>query len=311
MSVRHELAAGAAALTFGLVVSWSVTGCGPMQSGGSADSPAPMSGASASANAAADRGLYRPVAYRNASMPGPAVVVLEGDIKSNNATFAQKYTPNNIADYGELELSKASFKVLERSSLGALKREFQIAYLAGDPDTARKLLGKGKFKATRWVVRFDVLKAEPVAAAQRGFNGRAIGNIAGALIGGRAGYATDVGVGSIDNAESAGIWIVGMRYTVIDARTTEQAATGYFEQKMEVGREAAFDARRVVGRGGRAHARLARPAAGPGVGRGDRREVQVAARRRGWRTTTAARCRPGTTSRSTRSNASSGRAASV
>ena len=210
-------------------------GCTPVAAGSRSDSPAPDTGASRQANEAAERGMYRPVNYRNASIAGPAIVVLEGDIKSNNASFTQKVTSNNIADYGELELGKANFKVLERSALGDLKREFQIAYLGGDPDAARKLLGKGKFKATRWVVRFDVLKAEPVAAAQHGFDGGAIGNIAGALIGGRAGHATGVGVGSVNNAEAAGVWIVGMRYVVIDARTTEQAATGYFEQKMEVG----------------------------------------------------------------------------
>jgi curli biogenesis system outer membrane secretion channel CsgG len=179
--------------------------------------------------------MYRPVTYANAGKPGPALVVIDGLIKSDNATFTQKVTSNNIADYAELELSKAGFKVLERSDLGALKREFQIAYTAGDPDTARKLLGKGKFKATRWVLRFDVLKAEPVAAAQRGFDGGTIGALAGGLVGGRAGYGTAVGVGSVHSSDAAGVWIVGMRYTVIDARTTEQAATGYFEQKMEIG----------------------------------------------------------------------------
>jgi hypothetical protein len=199
------------------------------------NSPAPATGASQTANAAADRGMYQPVTYRNAGMPGPAIVVLEGDIKSSNATFTQKVTANNIADYGELELSKAGFKVLERSDLGALKREFQIAYLAGDPDAARRLLGKGKFKSTRWVVRFDVLKAEPVAGASQGFSGRPLGSIAGSLIGGRGGFATAAGVGSVETAESASVWIVGLRYTVIDARTTEQAATGYFEEKMEIG----------------------------------------------------------------------------
>ncbi len=207
--------------------------CGPPA--GRSDSPAPGTGASAAANEAADRGMYRPVTYRNADRSGPALVVIDGSIKSNNATFTQKVTSNNIADYAELELSKANFKVLERSDLGALTREFQVAYTAGDPDAARKLLGKGKFKATRWVVRFDVLKAEPVATAQRGFSGESIGALAGGLIGGRAGYATDVGVGSVHTNDTAGVWIVGMRYTLIDARTTEQAATGYFEQKMEIG----------------------------------------------------------------------------
>jgi hypothetical protein len=30
-------------------------------------------------------------------------------------------------------------------------------------------------------------------------------------------------------------WVIGMRYKVIDAETTEQLATGYTEEKMEVG----------------------------------------------------------------------------
>jgi hypothetical protein len=224
------------ALVAALTLLSGAVGCsaaGPAARYGS--SPAPATGASASAGEAAARGMYQPVQYRNGTKPGPAVVVLEGEIKSHNATFTQKVTSNAIADFAELELSKANFKVLERSALGALKREFRVAYLAGDPEVARKLLGKGKFKSTRWVLRFDVLKAEPVAAASNGFSGEALGAIAGSLIGGRAGVATDVGLGSVHAGEAASVWIVGLRYTVIDARTTEQVATGYFEQQMEIG----------------------------------------------------------------------------
>ncbi|HNI50202.1 MAG TPA: hypothetical protein PLF43_02155, partial [Accumulibacter sp.] len=35
--------------------------------------------------------------------------------------------------------------------------------------------------------------------------------------------------------ESTGVWIIGMRYKIIDANTTEQVATGYTEEKMELG----------------------------------------------------------------------------
>jgi hypothetical protein len=163
-------------------------------------------------------------------------VVVEGAIKSSNASFTEKVTANNIADFGELELGNANFKVLERADLGALQREFQIAYTAGDPTAARKLLGKGKFKATRWVMRFDILKAEPVAGARNTFSGAALGDIMGALGGGNRGVrAGSVAVGSAESDEAARVWNVGMRYTLIDARTTEQQATGYFERKMEVG----------------------------------------------------------------------------
>ena len=45
----------------------------------------------------------------------------------------------------------------------------------GDPQAARKFLGMGKLKSTKYVVKFDILKTEQVAAAQSGFDGRAIG----------------------------------------------------------------------------------------------------------------------------------------
>jgi hypothetical protein len=200
--------------------------------------PSPSAGDSTSqrANAAADKTLYKDVNYTNANKPGPALIVIPGEIKSNNATFTQKYSSNNIADYAELELGKANFRVLERNDLGPMLNEFQMAYSMGDPDAARKVLQKGKFKTTKWVVRFDILKAEPVAAAQSGFNGGAAGNIIGLLgRGSLGGNVAGTAVGSVDNSSSASVWVVGMRYKIMDANTTEQVAQGYTEEKMEVG----------------------------------------------------------------------------
>ncbi|HXR55761.1 MAG TPA: hypothetical protein VN858_03100 [Casimicrobiaceae bacterium] len=206
--------------------------------------PSPTAGSDTSqrANASADQGMYRPVEYVNKNKRGPALVVIPGEIKSNNATFLQKFTANNIADYGELELSNANFKVLERADLGPVLREFELAYNLGDPQEARKLLGMGKLKSTKYVVKFDILKTEQVAAAQQGFDGRAIGNIAGALgmfsgsLGGaRAGAVGQAAVGSVHTGESTGVWVIGMRYKIINAETTEQVAQGYTEEKMEVG----------------------------------------------------------------------------
>ena len=37
-----------------------------------------------------------------------------------------------------------------------------------DPQAARKYLQKGKLKTTKWVVKFDILKAEQVAQARPG-----------------------------------------------------------------------------------------------------------------------------------------------
>ena len=206
--------------------------------------PSPTAGSDTSqrANASADQAMYRPVEYVNRNKRGPALVVIPGEIKSNNATFLQKFTANNIADYGELELSNANFKVLERADLGPVLKEFELAYNLGDPQEARKLLGMGKLKSTKYVVKFDILKTEQVAAAQQGFDGRAIGNIAGALgafsgsLGGaRAGAVGQAAVGSVHTGESTGVWVIGMRYKIINAETTEQVAQGYTEEKMEVG----------------------------------------------------------------------------
>ena len=199
------------------------------------DGPQPATSASAEANKMADKALYKPIEYVNASFPGPVLVVLPGDIKSSNATFTQKIGSNNIADFAELELTRANFKVLERSDLGPLLKEVQLAYGMGDAQEAAKLFKRGKFKTTKWLVKFDVLKAEPVAQAQKGFDGAAVGQLAGLFVPGMGGAAASVVGGSVKTAESAGIWIVGLRYKILDANTTEQVAACYVEDKMEIG----------------------------------------------------------------------------
>ncbi len=206
--------------------------------------PSPTAGSATSqkANESADQALYQDVVYTNVNMKGPALVVIPGEMKSNNATFLQKFTANNIADFGELELSKANFPVLERSNLGPVQREFELAYNLGDPDAARKFLRMGKLKSTKYIVKFDILKAEQIAQAQQGFDGNAIGQMAGLLgvFGGsrgaaQAGTVAGAGIGSVHTGESTGVWIIGMRYKIINAETTEQVAQGYTEEKMEVG----------------------------------------------------------------------------
>ena len=199
------------------------------------DGPSPSSDASAQANKMADKALYKPVNYVNADKQGPTVIVLPGDIKSNNATFTQKISSNNIADFAELELGQANFRVLERSELGPLLNEVQLAYSMGDPKEAAKTFKKGKLKTTKWLVKFDIIKAEPVAKAQKSVDGRAIGSVLGSLIGGTGGSIASTVGGSVKSGESAGIWIIGMRFKIIDASTSEQRATGYVEDKMELG----------------------------------------------------------------------------
>ncbi|MCE9641610.1 MAG: hypothetical protein K8S22_15945 [Betaproteobacteria bacterium] len=201
---------------------------------GAESSPSPSTSTSQRANEAADRAVYKPIEYPNASKAGPPLIVIPGEIKSNNATFTQKFGANNIADFAEIELSKANFPVLERTNLGPLLNEFTLAYNLGDQGEAQKMLGRGKLKTTKWVVKFDILKTEQVAAAQKGFDGRAIGNIIG-IFGGTGAAVGGTAVGSVKTQDSSGVWIIGMRYKIMNAETTEQVATGYTEEKMEVG----------------------------------------------------------------------------
>src|SRR6476619_1818227 len=109
--------------------------------------PSPTAGSETSqrANESADQAVYKPVEYMNANKKGPALIVIPGEIKSSNATFLQKFTSNNIADFAEIELSSANFQVLERSNLGPILKEFEfeLAYNLGDPQAARKFLGMG------------------------------------------------------------------------------------------------------------------------------------------------------------------------
>jgi len=204
---------------------------------GSGSNPSPTAGSDVSnrANDAANKGMYTEVKYENAAKQGPKIIVLPGEIKSTNASFTTKFGPNNIADFAELELNKANFQVLERSDLGPMLNEIQLAYSAGDPEEAQKLMNKGRLKNTRWLVRFDVLKAEPVAAQKKGFNGGVAGSLLGILGHSQVTSAAGSVAGSVDTSASAGVWIIGMRYKILDATTTEQVATGYNELKMEVG----------------------------------------------------------------------------
>jgi hypothetical protein len=92
----------------------------------------------------------------------------------------------------------------------------------------------GKLKTTQWIVKFDILKAEQIAENKKGFDGRAVGGLMSMLGGGVAGHVT----GSVQTQESSGVWLIGMRYKIMDANTTEQVAQGYKELKMEVGTNA-------------------------------------------------------------------------
>ena len=198
-------------------------------------SPTAGSSTSNKANAAADAAAYQEVDYKNKNKKGPALVVIPGEIKSSNATFMQKFSPNNIADFGELELSNANFTVLERANLGHLLQEVSLAYNLGNAAAARKTMQAGKLKTTKWIVKFDILKAEQISENKKGFDGAAIGGLIGQFGGSRGSAVAGSALGSVKTGEATGVWLIGMRYKIMNASTTAQVAQGYKELKMEVG----------------------------------------------------------------------------
>ncbi|BCL61802.1 hypothetical protein DGMP_24950 [Desulfomarina profundi] len=206
-----------------------LSGCVPTSTGAGGS-------ASLQANKTADQSLYKPVNYANANKKGPTVIVLPGKIKNSNASFTQKVTPNNIADFAEIELSNANFKVLERTDLGPMLKEVELAVSMGNPSALQKFK-RGKFKSTKWFIKFDILKAEKVAAAGQGFDGAAIGSIFGSVVGGLTGTVGSTTIRSAKASEDAAVWIIGLRYKIVDASTSEQVATGYVEKKMETGKK--------------------------------------------------------------------------
>jgi hypothetical protein len=223
------------------VMALALAGCVGGSLGGGVRSdgnPSPIAGSAASndANRRADTAQNRPLAYANAAKKGPRIIVLPGEIKSNNAAFTQRVTANNIADYGELELTRANFTVLERSQLGAVLREVELAYNMGDAQQAMRAFQKGQTSVTRWIVKFDILKAEPVATSGGGIDGSSASRLISIFGGGsKAAAAGSTAAASVRTDEEARVWNVGMRYKILDGNTAEQVANGYFEEKMELG----------------------------------------------------------------------------
>lgn len=219
---------------FSVPLAVFVVGLSLLSSGCVPSSTGAGGAASVRANETADQNMYQPVQYANSGKPGPTLIVVPGQIKSSSATFTQKVTSNNIADFAEIELSNANFKVLERADLGPMLGEIELAVNMGDP-TALQKFKKGKFKSTKWFVKFDILKAEEVAAAGSRFDGNAVGSIFGTVVGGVTGSVGNTAISSARTSENAAVWLVGLRYKVIDASTSEQVSTGYVEKKMETG----------------------------------------------------------------------------
>ena len=171
------------------------------------------------------------------------LVVIPGEIKSSNATFLQKFTANNIADFGELELSNANFQVLERSNLGPVLRGVRARVQPGRPAGGAQVPGHGQ--AQEHEVHRQVrhpedgaggLRAAELRRHARSDRWRACWAPSAARAAARAaGAVGGTALGSVHSGEATSVWVIGMRYKIINAETTEQLAQGYTEEKMEVG----------------------------------------------------------------------------
>jgi len=208
------------------------------------ESAAPTSGTAVSraANESVDRAAYQRISYSNAGKRGAALVVMPGEIRITDPVLTQLVLPSSIADWAELELAQANFMVLERSALGGVLMEVDNATRLGDRAAMESLVRSGQLKGTRWLTKFDLLKAEPIATASRGVDGQPVADVVGilgqwsnSLRGQRAAQVGQVAAGSVQADRTAQVWLVGMRYRVIDAESGEQAGQGYVEERMESG----------------------------------------------------------------------------
>ena len=219
--------------------------------------PSPTAGSETSqkANASADQALYQPVEYTNVNKKGPALIVIPGEIKSNNATFLQKFTANNIADFGEIELSErqlpgaralesrpAAQRIRARLQPGRSRRGAQVPAhgQAEDHQVHRQVRHPEDRAGRRGAAGLRRPRARP--------DGRAARRLRRSRGGAQAGTVAGAGVGSVQTSESSGVWIIGMRYKIINAETTEQVATGLHRGKDGSRREVDVGARRVASR---------------------------------------------------------------
>lgn len=196
--------------------------------------------ASQTANEMADQVAYQPIEYVNAKTAGPAVVILPGSVKSGHILYRQKIGDGNIADFGEMEMEKAGFPILDRANLDAIVEEISLAAQMADPQ-ALKLFRKGKFANARFLVRFDVIKAERLSQSRKSFDGALAGALVGGILAGvtdsaEIGTATGTAIASIKSDEETSVWGMGMRYTVIDAVTGVAVFTGEVDETVDVRR---------------------------------------------------------------------------
>jgi hypothetical protein len=181
--------------------------------------------------------LYHEATYENAAQPGPSVVVLPGNLSSETYEFLSQVKSDNLREYGELELGKANFKVLEKNSLANIYQEIAVAANLGDGSVAKRF-SKHKITPPQWLVVFDIAKVHAQTLAFS-FTDKNSAMFAGALMGSFLGSAS-LGqgvVGSINAAKEQRVWDITLRYRILDGVSGQQLHEGCFTEQATINRE--------------------------------------------------------------------------
>ena len=98
------------------------------------------------ANAAADQAIYQAVKYMNANKKGPALIVIPGEIKSNNATFLQKFTAEQHRRLRRARTVHRQFPGARALEPRPAAQRIRARLQPGRPGPARKFMRMGKLK---------------------------------------------------------------------------------------------------------------------------------------------------------------------
>ena len=181
--------------------------------------------------------LYQGATYENATQSGPSLVVLPGNITSETYEFLSRIKSDNLREYGELELGKANFKVLEKNALSNIYQEIAVAANLGDGSVGKRF-SKHKLTPPEWLVVFDISKVHAQTQAFS-FTDKNSAMFAGALMGSFLGSAS-IGqgvVGSINSAKEQRVWDITLRYRILDAVSGQQLHEGSFTEQATINRE--------------------------------------------------------------------------
>ena len=181
--------------------------------------------------------MYQDATYENAAQAGPSVIVVGGTLTSKTYEFLSQIKADNLREYGELELGKANFKVMEKNSLPNIYQEIAIAANLGDGSVAKRF-SKHKITPPQWFVVFDIADVS-AQTLNFSYTDKNSAMFAGALMGSFLGSAS-LGqgvIGSINNAKEQRAWNVTLRYRILDGVSGRQLHEGQFTEQATINRE--------------------------------------------------------------------------